>query len=81
MLTSSGPLSVGSVSQKVGGIPLINLNHLGILMTLSIMLATGATNGEFPYWKLGDILSFLPMPAIVAEATVLHLIALSALYK
>lgn len=71
MLTFSGLLSDGSVSPKVGGILLINLNILGILMTLSIMLATGATNGEFPYWKLGDILSFLPLPAIVAEATML----------
>jgi len=50
-------------------------------MTLSIMLTTAATNGEFPYWKLGDILSFLTLPDIVAQATVLQLIALSALYK
>lgn len=69
------------MSPKVGGIPFINLTNLGILMTLSIMLTTAATNGEFPYWKLGDILSFLPLPDIVAQATVLQLIALSALYK
>ena len=81
MLTFSGLLSVGSVSPKVGGIPFINLNHLGIVSTLSIMLMTGATNGEFPYWKLGEILSFLPLPDIIAEVTMLQVIALSALYR
>ena len=45
------------------------------------MLMTGATNGEFPYWKLGEILSFLPLPDIIAEVTMLQVIALSALYR
>ena len=50
-------------------------------MTLSILLITGATNGEFPYWTLGEILSFIPLPALIAQVTVFQLIAISALYK
>jgi hypothetical protein len=42
---------------------------------------TGATGGEFPYWTLGSILSFLPLPDVIANLTMLQLIAISALYK
>jgi hypothetical protein len=81
MLMFLGHSLDGSASLKVSksGIPL-NLN-IGIVMTLSILLMTGATNGEFPYWTLGSILSFLPLPEVISNMTVFHLIAISALYK
>ena len=81
MLTFSERLSDGSVLLKVSGIPNVNLNNLGILMTLSILLMTGATDSAFPHWKVGEMLSFLPLPTFMAEATILHLLAISALYK
>ena len=57
-----------------------NLN-IGILLTLSILLMTGATSGEFPYWTLGSIITFVDLPDVISNMTVFHLIAMSALYK
>ena len=70
----------GLESLKVSNTIRFNLN-LGIMMTLSILLMTGFTDGEFPYWTLGSIFSFVELPAVLSKMNVFHLIAFSALYK
>lgn len=48
-------------------------------MTLTIILATGFTDGALPHMELGSFLTFLP--EALAKITVLQVIAVIALYK
>jgi len=48
-------------------------------MNLTIVTLCGITDGAFPHYQIGGILTFLPDWA--ASITILHIIAAVALYK
>lgn len=71
------PSLAGSVWQKVSNNK--RTNCIGILMNLTIVTLCGITDGAFPHYQIGGILTFLPDWA--ASITILHIIAAVALYK
>lgn len=54
---------------------------LGILLTLSIILGVGFTNGALPNYTLAQILPFIPFPEFMAGITVINMVAGIAIYK
>lgn len=58
-----------------------NNNLIGILITLTMILAVGITNGGLAVWTLADMLPFINWPSAVAGITIPNFVAAMAFYN